>query len=184
MNKIAGLSNFIDMERQLQEEVWDLYVGSFPHYEIWSRSSLEKASSDPDCHTKVMLDEHGYLMALLFYWTHANLLYIEFLAVKPDMRGRNIGTQLINQLTEDYQGYEIILEIDPPQDSISIRRQHFYERIGFVMNDYEHIHPSYMKGEKAHPHDLKIMSYGGLVSESEFNKFRQFLFGIIEKYGE
>ena len=50
----------------------------------------------------------------------------------------------------------VILEIDPPVDDISIRRLHFYERLGFVANPYQYIHPSFRKPFT--PHRLVLMS--------------------------
>jgi hypothetical protein len=39
----------------------------------------------------------------------------------------------------------VILEIDPPVDSFSIRRKDFYLRLGFHENNYQHYHPAYRK---------------------------------------
>lgn len=67
----------------------------------------------------------------------------------------------------------VILEIDPPVDDISIRRRHFYERLGFVANPYEYIHPSFRKPFT--PHQLILMSYPGPLTYDEARGFADFV---------
>ncbi len=67
----------------------------------------------------------------------------------------------------------IILEIDPPVDEKSKRRMGFYERVGFLPNSFDHIHPPYHNGIKGH--ELVVMSYPDKLSISEYDLFFQYL---------
>jgi hypothetical protein len=67
----------------------------------------------------------------------------------------------------------VILEIDPPVDSISIRRKDFYLRLGFHENKYQHYHPAYRKQNA--PHELVILSYPRNISDMEYTKFNEYL---------
>ncbi len=67
----------------------------------------------------------------------------------------------------------IILEIDPPVDEKSKRRMGFYERVGFLQNSFDHIHPPYHNGIKGH--ELVVMSYPEKLSISEYDLFFQYL---------
>lgn len=169
---------------ELQEQAWRLYVDSFPAHERWSREAFARARQDERFHTEIAVSENGKLLALLYYWIYGKTLYVEFLAVEPDMRGQNTGSELIGKLIADNPGFKILLEIDPPIDEVSIRRLGFYERHGFVPNGYEHIHPSYISGEAAHPHLLIVMTHGGTITSQEFMEFRTFLLDVLERYGD
>lgn len=45
------------------------------------------------------------------------------------MRGRGYGAQALSLLGERKK--TVILEIDPPNDEVSVRRKAFYERAGY-----------------------------------------------------
>ena len=76
----------------------------------------------------------------------------------------------------------VILEIDPPVDDISIRRRHFYERLGFVANPYQYIHPSFRKPFT--PHRLVLMSYPGAITYEEARSFADFVREAVLRYSE
>ena len=170
--------------KALKDQAWELYETSFPHYERWGKEAFDRASLDERFHTKLLVNDSGDLMALVYYWTYGEFLYVEFLAVNHSMRGQNIGSEIIGKLIEENPGRRILLEIDPPIDGISIRRLHFYERLGFLANGYEHIHPSYVSGDEVHPHLLVVMTHGGTITSNEFMGFRTFLLSILETYGD
>lgn len=163
-------------------KVMDLYDKSFPWYENRSRDSHMKAMDDNEFYTDVAVDDNGNLLALLFYWIHGNILFGEHVAVNPEVRGQNLGSRLLQKWIADNPGKIVLLEIDPPEDDISIRRLRFYERLGFVMNDIEYTHPSFYTGEKAHPHCLMLLSHGKRLSDSDYAEYEQFMRSTILKY--
>ena len=174
--------DYKNADKALQEQVWGLYEGSFPACEKRSYPAFITATSDARFNAKVILNDGGNLAAILFYWLADNMLYVEHLAVNPVMRGENIGSTVLKELIKTYKNHVIILEIDPPVDEISIRRLNFYERVGFVSNDYHFIHPSFAVGEKAQPHKLVILTYGKTISPEEFGAFKELLKNVALKY--
>ena len=80
------------------------------------------------------------------------------------------------------QGRRVILEIDPPEDEISVRRQHFYQRLGFVANPYTYIHPSFRR--PFHPHRLVLMSYPEALTYEEARGFADFIRERVLRYSE
>ena len=77
---------------------------------------------------------------------------------------------------------KVILEIDPPEDEISIRRLHFYERLGFTANPHEYTHPSFRR--PFHPHRLVLMSRPGALSDDEARRFADFIRERVLRYSE
>lgn len=124
----------------------------------------------------IAVADDGTFEGLLFFWLYDQAVYVEHLAVRPEMRGRNIGSRLVEELAERYPNRTVILEIDPPEDEISCRRKGFYERLGFKANGcYRYVHPSYLVGEQAHPHDLVLMSYPAQLTDEQTEDFVKFM---------
>ena len=67
----------------------------------------------------------------------------------------------------------VILEIDPPVDDISRRRKGFYERNGFIANDYDYTHLPYHRGCEGHR--LVIMSSPHRIDEAEYRNFLDYM---------
>lgn len=73
----------------------------------------------------------------------------------------------------------VILEIDPPNDDVSVRRKAFYERAGYRANPFEHIHPPYHSEYKGHR--LVVMTCPTAISENEYKNFNSYLENVVMK---
>ena len=120
-------------------EAWDLYEESFPRCERWNAQGYDRAFGDPRFEADGIWRGEEFI-GILFHWNAGAYRYVEHLAVSPALRGQNMGSKALTAFCRKVG--RVILEIDPPVDDISIRRRHFYERLGFVANPYEYIHPS------------------------------------------
>ncbi|MEG2319070.1 MAG: GNAT family N-acetyltransferase [Mucinivorans sp.] len=159
-------------ERALVQSALDLLSSSFPLCEIRPDTKHVEVLSDESFHP-CHIYEQGQFIGLLYYWTHHHWCYVEHLATSPELRGRGMGALVIQWLQQQIPGGVIILEIEPPEDEITRRRQGFYLRQGFVMNhSYLHIHPSYRSTTE--PHELKVMSYPRELTAEEFADFRHY----------
>lgn len=172
--------NIIPSDSKLWEQAWRLYTESFPEHERRRISSHALAVEDPRFHTKVAI-ENGNLLAILFYWTFGeDKIYIEHIAVNPLMRGRSIGSTIMQNLAAQNPGCTLVLEIDPPVDEVSNRRLAFYEKLGFANTGFVFNHPSYQK--KGRQHDLVILSHPVAITEEGYNDFVEFMLGNVLKY--
>ena len=57
-------------------------------------------------------------------------MYIESIAIKPEFRGRSIGSKIIIEVTDFADKYELPIFVEPVADEGDIRR--FYEQFGFT----------------------------------------------------
>ena len=73
----------------------------------------------------------------------------------------------------------VILEIDPPNDDVSVRRKAFYERAGYRANPFEHIHPPYHS--EYNGHRLVVMTCPTAISENEYKNFNSYLENVVMK---
>lgn len=160
-------------------EAWTIYQNSFPHCERWNEKDYVRAFGDPHFEADGIWFE-GEFAGILFHWTADEYHYVEHLAISPALRGKNMGSIALKAFCERVG--KVILEIDPPVDDISIRRQRFYEKLGFATNPYEYIHPSFRKPFE--PHQLVLMSYPEAISYDEARRFADFIREVVLRYSE
>lgn len=156
----------------LYEEAINLYKISFPTYEQREEASQTKILQNSDYHFVALCDEDEFIGEIL-YWKIGNFLYVEHFCILPTMRNRQYGQKVLETL----QDTPLILEIDPPVDSISQRRKGFYERCGFVENPYSHVHPPYHRGNSGH--ELVFMSSPEMLTFDEYRTFNDYLQDVI-----
>lgn len=163
-------------ENNYWNKMMDIYTSSFP---IFEQRTLENqlAVLKNDKYNCVAVCEGNLLVGILFYWEINNYQYIEHLAISKELRGQNYGSKLLENFCESNK--TIILEIDPPIDDVSINRLRFYSNLGFILKDFNHIHPPYREGYKGHA--LKIMSYNKALLNDEYNYFNNFLKEVVMK---
>jgi len=73
----------------------------------------------------------------------------------------------------------LILEIEPPDDEITCRRKHFYERNGLRAQPYRHVQLPFQGGGPIAP--LVIMSNRNL-SAQQCRAFQQYLLNRVVRY--
>lgn len=160
------------------EQLWTLYQSSFPHYERRDfKTNLQKMATDDQFHFCAVESFENVFVGLICYWECDNLCFIEHLAIEPQLRGASLGARILGELSEKQKNKIILLEIDPPMDEIAIRREHFYIRNGYNVNHYLHIHPSFEIPK--HPHRLIVMSHPRELTQTEFDRFREYTMGRI-----
>lgn len=69
-----------------------------------------------------------------------------------------------------------------PKTTFRSAARHFYERLGFVANPYQYIHPSFRKPFT--PHRLVLMSYPGAITYEEARSFADFVREAVLRYSE
>lgn len=166
------------VSKEIFEKAWRVVESSFPLAEQRSLGQHMRAMDDPEFRADIIFDDEQFV-GILFYWIYdSRYLFIEHLAIDPELRGSGYGKRAMELILD--KGYVTLLEIDPPEDSVSVRRLDFYQRLGFVANPYEHIHPSYRPETEAHR--LIVMSYPCTVTQEEFDRFREYTLGRILEY--
>ena len=115
----------IDASHPLFEASFTLYEASFPPNERRMREDHLRALQDADF-SPLGAVEDGVLLADVFLWETEDFCYLEHFAVQPSLRGHGTGSTILRQLLT--QDKPLILEIEPPEDEITCRRKHFYER--------------------------------------------------------
>lgn len=134
---------------------------------------------DPRFHCQIFYQD-GLLLGFIFWWECGAQIYIEHLAINPALRGRNYGSRLLAEFCER-AGKTVVLEIDPPEDEIAVRRLRFYQGLGFCLNDYAHVHPPYQPDYEGHA--LRVLSYPAPLDEEDYLSFNQMLVQTVMDHG-
>ena len=87
----------------------------------------------------------------------------------PNERGAGLGAKILAEVLKT-DGRRFCLEVELPETETAKRRIGFYERMGFTLNDFEYSQPPLGKDRKAVA--LKIMSTGGKLTQTEFEKVK------------
>lgn len=164
------LERITDTKNKIYKKALELYSASFPSYEQREPTSQAKILSDEEYHFNLIYDGDIYV-GLILYWETKDFIYVEHFCILPEMRNKKYGQKVLELLS--HRGKIVILEIDPPIDTIAARRKGFYERCGFAENPYTHTHPPYHKKNRGH--DLVIMSYPNKITQSEYDAFTHYL---------
>ena len=170
------LERIADTGHNLYQTALDLYHISFPFHEQREADSQANILHDQEYHFHVIYDKDIFV-GMLLYWETERFIYIEHFCILPEFRNMHYGQRILKLLEQ--QGKIVILEIDPPLDTISNRRKAFYERSGFVKNPYFHIHPPYHRGSPGHK--LIIMSSPSEITPEEYVFFKRYLEGRVMK---
>lgn len=152
-----------------------LMATAFPVFERRSDAQLQAALSDSRfelLHIEA-LDENNVFQEVGFValWHLTSVDYIEHLAVDSSLRGKGVGSLALKTLFGENVRVNtpVVLEIDPRETPIAVRRAHFYERLRFVINPQKHCHPPYRLN--AEPHELELLSLGRILTEAEHASF-------------
>ena len=109
-------------------EIEKLYLNSFPKEERFPFWILDECSKEDNSDLLAILDNNKFI-GMCYLVNCNNAYYLMYLAVEPELRNQNYGSQILMDLSEKYK--TLFLSVDEPIDDISIRRKNFYLRNGF-----------------------------------------------------
>lgn len=153
---------------------YELYRASFPLHEQRPPHHQGAVLANPAYHFETVVEDREPV-GLIGYWLTEAFAYIEHFAINPQWRGRSLGSLALKEFCRSHP--LVILEIDPPEDAVSVRREKFYLRLGFQSNDYPHLHPAYRKTRA--PYRLMVMTYPRKISASEYGDFSRYIAEVV-----
>ena len=113
------------------------------------------------------VEDEGVPIGFVTYWELDGFCYVEHFATDATARNRGYGCQIMATLQARVGDMPIVLEVEMPEDALSIRRVGFYERQGFTLwSDWSYIQPPYRNGDEPLP--MRLMVWGDLLPERDF----------------
>ena len=162
------------------DKVFQIMELSFPEDEHRTYEEQKELLNNSLYQIYILSDERGEnIKAFVAVWEFDEIVYVEHLAVNPEFRNGGLGAMILQELISRSEK-QICLEVEPPKETMAIRRIGFYERNGFFLNEYDYMQPAISKGRKPIP--LLIMTSGRKISREEFDRIKTLLYTKV--YGQ
>ncbi|BEH00487.1 GNAT family N-acetyltransferase [Bacteroides sedimenti] len=151
----------------------NLLADAFP-VEERRELSLQRDYTDHNnrFHNNILLSNEEPV-GFISYWDFDRFCYVEHFAIDPSLRSNGYGQKVLTSLKEKLQ-CPIVLEVELPEEEISIRRIGFYQRHGFQLWKEEYQQPPYRKGDGYLP--MWLMADGDLNCEKDFEVVRDCIY--------
>ncbi len=146
-----------------------LYESSFPFRERREWHQVLTLLSQESMRLMVVVEESTYV-GFAIVWKIGSWHFVEHLAIDPEQRGKQYGSQVMNEII-DYAQHRIILEVEPGNDEIANRRIRFYEKLGLHLVPFAYQQPPYRLGEEPIP--MQLMSMPAIESASKLGGIAQ-----------
>jgi len=151
-------------------EFWKIFSASFPLNERRIFTQQTEVFKKQEYQVDIYLSDN-HVFGFIAFWTTTDFIYIEHLAIAPEVRSKGLGSAILKPFIER-ESIPVILEIEPTIDDQTRRRLKFYESLGFIRNDHLHFQPPY------HPEDqplkFEILTYPHQISADLYFQFSQF----------
>lgn len=161
------------------DDVFSLMQKSFPKNEYRTYANQQKLLQNKYYRIIPYFGSKSEFLAFAAVWEFDSFKFVEHIAVSEKCRGMGIGSKIMSDIIQK-SNTDIILEIEPPIDEISKKRLHFYEKLGFKLNDYPYMQLPLNKNDK--PITLKILSYPQGLDEEKFKKIQRTIY--LNVYGK
>jgi len=158
------------------DSFFELMSEAFPSIERRSYEGQKKLLCDDSYNIIIDNDEDGNIRAFIANWEFNDFSFIEHFAVDRKMRGNGMGISMLEDYLKRFNK-PIFLEVELPENDISMRRIEFYKRLGFHLNNFEYLQPPLQKQHDFLP--LKVMSYPRSVNEIEFMNFKNVVYDKV-----
>lgn len=118
----------------------------------------------------MLIEDEDKLVGILIEWEFKHTIYLEHLAVNPEIRGKGLGSMLMREyLAKSVKN--IVLEVEDVDTEIAQRRIGFYERLGFTLSNISFKQPQFL-GRDDETVNLRIMHYPKNISDDELMKIK------------
>lgn len=149
------------------DQVFKLMQETFPIDEYRPYGIQKALLNKPEFKIYVVNDSDSkQIKAFISVWDLKKYTYIDHFVVNPTYRQAGLGSAILKQL-KDMSSQQIIFEVEPICNEITLKRVQFYERNGFFLNPYDYMQPPIAVGRASI--ELKIMTSDYLVNKNHFN---------------
>ncbi len=165
---------------ELNDDLKQIYEDSFPSDE--RREWLE--ISELIQHPKFIIYRiynNEELIGLITVWNLNHFIFIEHFAIRQNLRGKLLGTQVVNQVITECDK-TVIVEVEEPINDTAQRRIAFYERLGFVVFSGIYYQPPYSNGKNRVK--MMLMSFPNQLTTIEFSEVKSSIYRIVYKAPE
>lgn len=158
----------VPVSRTDLDELHQALEESFPICERRPREALEEMAQNPLCRLAWWREE-GQWRLLHVSWHLEEVVFWEYVAVAPSLRGRGLASSYLqNYLKQKGRKDCLLLEVEAPETDLQQRRVAFYERLGFELLPQDYWQAPLREGDEPTP--LRLMCYGERPTEERLGE--------------
>ncbi len=122
------------------KKIEELYTDAFPESERKPFGLMaEKINNGIEM---LAIEDCGNFLGLAIVLIHGNIALLDYFAITPQMRGKNIGSNALDLLKKKYSEKILLIEIEDTDEESEnhadrIRRKSFYLRNGMIEMPYK-----------------------------------------------
>ncbi|MDR1356690.1 MAG: GNAT family N-acetyltransferase [Tannerellaceae bacterium] len=146
---------------------WEIYEQAFPLCERRDLGEQVRVLGDEAYALEAWTGDGG-VIGFIGWWDCGDLRYVEHYAIHPSCRSHGYGSRFLKEWISQ-SALPVLLEIEPVTDGLTLGRQRFYHKSGFVDNTVRHLQPPYHEGDA--PLELWLMSYPDTVPADAYERF-------------
>ncbi len=156
-------------DKALYDYVEQLMTTSFPPEEYRSLEELRNyTDTKPHFYCNSILHQDTPI-GLITYWDFEGFYYVEHFAIDPSQRNGGHGKNVLSLLCQ-LTNKPIVLEVEAPEEEMTIRRINFYKRHDFTLWEKPYMQPPYKQGDPYLP--MLLMTHGNLECEKDFDSVK------------
>ena len=153
--------------------IWNMLSESFDTTVLREKQLLKQMIAGGQCQYFLEKDASQKIDGALLWCDLKDFIFLEYLVVTPEMRGRGIGQKILSNFLNE-KNRTVILEVEIPRSKNDRKRIEFYKKLNFHLNEYPYTVPPFHVGDA--PLDLMIMSFPKALSEKTFHTTRDVIF--------
>lgn len=126
----------------------NLYTEAFPACERREAADWLHCVEEEPLFRLFAIRQAGAFSGFISCWQFPDFVYVEHFAVNRQARGNGIGAKAIEAARAHYGTLPFVLEVEPPESEMAVRRIGFYSRQGFTLSKAPYLQPPYRKGDE------------------------------------
>lgn len=146
--------------------VEQLFLSAFPEDERRELSAQRHNTDHNPLFHCILAEYNGLPVGFFTYWDFGRYCYGEHFATDPALRNHGYGSRILSAVLE-HIAKPLVIEVETPDNELSIRRIGFYRRNGMrLWEGYDYMQPPYRPAGNALP--MLLMSSGGIDPQADY----------------
>lgn len=165
--------NIYECNKEVRNNFKELYKKSFPREERRPLSLIKHLSKKNKIFPMAIFDDYKQV-GLLVYASYEDLIWIDFLAIDPDIQSSGLGSKALQKLFSLNPDKIVFIEVETPENkdksNLKNKRIEFYKRNGFSLSEVR---------AQAFRCDFLLLANKGRVSFREYENITEKIYGKI-----
>jgi len=161
---------------KILDNLFNLYEEAFPKRERRKVSYFKYLIDNEERMYFYAIESNDSLAGFFVYWKFEDFYFLEYFTIYPTLRNQKIGQKILDYLNNNLKGIRI-MEVEPADEGMALRRIKYYERNGYKIVKKDYKQPSYREDDEGLP--LWLMS--NIEDIEEIEKFIKIIFKEVYK---